>query len=81
MRVGDPCLSLVDLVLHRPPYTSFGTGSCRSVFVVPGPVPARSFDQGWLHRELVGMSKSQCATLAGGLVLHVCVQQAFALFG
>ena len=77
MHVGALCLLLIDLALHHPLHTLFGTGSCRSVFGLAIPARARSFDQGWSHRKPGVLSKSQCPHPPG---LRV-VNQAFALFG
>ena len=37
MHVGALCVPLIDLALHHPPYTLFGTGSCRSGFCLQAP--------------------------------------------
>ena len=81
MHVGALCLPLIDLALHRPPQTLFGTGSCRSVFCLASPARARSFDQGWSHREPGFVSTSQCPHLPGLRAVYACVNQAFTALG
>ena len=79
MHVSMLCLSLFDLALHHPPYTSVCIGSCRSVFGLPSPVCARAFDRGWFqiltaeNKDFIDMAeiRGDIDSLSGITVLRV----------